>query len=274
MTLLVDSGGTKAEWCIAETGLSVTTIGLNPSILDDATIFAECRNVVPLLGSVDCVYFYGSGCGTTEAKERMRQVLYLCFPTASVHVETDMLGACRALSSGDMALIGILGTGSNACLFDGQSIVGALPSLGYILGDYGSANHVGRQLLLDYFYHRMPQVEADSFAACNSVDYIDVIERVYHQPRPNRYLASLAPFAVMNAADSQYCRNLIFHSLNMWFDTQLQPLSSPDRMLHLIGGFAYAIRHLLPSFCETHGLQLGKVEKTPMEGLIRYHLAK
>jgi hypothetical protein len=41
--------------------------------------------------------------------------------------------------------------------------------------------------------------------------------------------------------------------------------------LHFIGSVAYGFRDVLKDMCEAYELQLGKVLKNPMEGLIKFH---
>ena len=63
----------------------------------------------------------------------MRGVLSECFPGAvKVDVETDMLGAARALFADEPGIACILGTGANSCMYDGKNITGNVPPLGYV----------------------------------------------------------------------------------------------------------------------------------------------
>ena len=197
MILVADSGSTKTTWMEVESGNKVVTEGLNPHFTTDEQYLAACNTVrqqFSIFNYQFSIYFYGAGCGNASQRERVERLLSAAFCTGDIHVETDMLGACRAVSGERPSLVAILGTGSNACFYNGQAIECQPTSTGYILGDHGSANHVGRILLNDYLTHRMPQDVRDMFFDTYRLTDAQLIDAVYHQSTPNRFLASLAPF--------------------------------------------------------------------------------
>ena len=202
MIIIADSGSTKTTWMEVETGNMTVTEGLNPHFTSDAQFLKACKAVNQLCrpnGSVLSVYFYGAGCGNPTQNERVVKLLNLGFCTSDIHVGTDMLGACLAVSGNRKSIVAILGTGSNTCYYDGEKIVWQPTSTGFILGDYGSANHVGRILLNDYLTQRMPDETRMLFHNRFQMTNDQFIDAVYHRPNPNRFLASLAPFAVENS---------------------------------------------------------------------------
>ena len=77
--------------------------------------------------------------------------LRFSFPSASIKVESDLLGAAHAVvwTRGRYCLY--LGTGANSCQYDGENIVANIPPLGYILGDEGSGAVLGKLLLNGIF---------------------------------------------------------------------------------------------------------------------------
>ena len=159
MILIADSGSTKTTWMEVISGNKIVTEGLNPHFTTDERLLSVCdfvRQQFSNINSPDSIHFYGAGCGNNTQRNRVKKLLSAGFNTENVEVETDMLGACRAVSTGRESLVAILGTGSNACFFDGYKIKYQPTSTGYILGDKGSANHVGRLLLDEYLTHVMP----------------------------------------------------------------------------------------------------------------------
>ena len=277
MILIADSGSTKTTWMEAESGNKVITGGLNPHFTTDEQFLVACstvRNAFHLSSFTFHLFFYGSGCGSEQQRERVAALLFKAFGTSDIHVETDMLGACRAVCGRDNGLVGILGTGSNACYYDGDGIALQSVSTGYILGDHGSANHVGRRLLQDYLTGLMPRNLMGRFHETYPMTKDDFLEAVYHQPNGNRFLASLAKFAVEHIEDD-YCSSEILVSLYEWYSYQLeglQRLSCCDR-LSLVGGFAARISPLLDIVAKEKGLEIVKVAADPIEGLREYHLA-
>ena len=278
MILIADSGSTKTTWAVVGTEDKVVTEGLNPHFTTDATLLNACSTVRQqlllnyLTTDYLTIYFYGSGCGDALQRERVLRLLQQGFGTEDVHVETDMLGACRATWGRHNGLVGILGTGSNACYYDGERIVYQAPSLGYILGDHGSANHVGRLLLLDHLTGKMPDELSGMFQERYPRTHEEWIEALYHRANPNRMLAALAPFAV-DHLDDDYCRNTIYYALDDWYSYQLADmvLQSDCRRLCVVGGFAAAIAGVLDDYCDDNGITLGTVVANPMEGLLNYH---
>lgn len=67
------------------------------------------------------------------------------FKRAAIEVETDLMGAARALCGHNPGIACILGTGSNSCLYDGRQILANVSPLGYILGDEGSGAVLGKK---------------------------------------------------------------------------------------------------------------------------------
>ena len=277
MILIADSGSTKTTWMEVETGNKVVTEGLNPHFTSDEAFLAACSLIhqkLSILNSQFSVHFYGAGCGSAEQAKRVKRLLQRAFGTNNVAVETDMLGACRAACGNRAGLVGILGTGSNACYYDGLQITRQAVSTGYILGDHGSANHVGRQLLQDYLIGAMPTHLTAMFHDAYPQTKEEFLDAVYHQPHANRFLASLAKFALEHA-DEKYCSTLLEFSLIDWNNHQLESLWEQTlcRDLYLVGGFAARIKKsILNNFAQNFNLVIRSVVADPIDGLQKYHL--
>ena len=278
MTIVADSGSTKTMWMEVESGNKVVTEGLNPHFTTDEQFLAACaavRQQFSILNSHFSIHFYGAGCGLPAQRRRVAALLAKAFGTSDIHVETDMLGACRAVCGNKAGLVGILGTGSNACYFDGEKIVRQAVSTGYILGDHGSANHVGRKLLHDYLTGRMPYNISTKFHDDYPMTNEQFMDAVYHQPNANRFLASLAPFALRNYRFT-YCFFAIVDSLKDWYNYQLWDIitSRTDncRELNIVGGFGAAIgRSPIERFEEDCDVVVKKRLADPIDGLREYH---
>ena len=271
MILTADSGSTKTAWCVGE--LTFNTQGLNPLTTPDEAIaltLAEARSRVGGV-SVSKVVFYGAGCATEPMRLKIAQHLGAVFPDAEVEVGTDMLGACRGFGSAYGAgLVGILGTGSNACYYDGTAILSQPHSLGYVLGDEGSGNHIGRCLLKEYLEERMPQPLASLFSAQFGITHPVAIEHIYRQPNANRWLASLAPFASANISDP-YVSGLVEQCMAGYFDHIVSPLSrqaARQGLLHhdelrLVGSVAQAFAQQLSGVAARYHISITAIQKAP-----------
>ena len=291
MILIADSGSTKTTWMEVETGNKVVTEGLNPHFTSDEDFLAACTMIGTLTsrrhttsatdgrGDSDtplAVFFYGAGCGSEVQRQRVKTLLQKAFDTMQVEVETDMLGACRAVCGDQPGLVGILGTGSNACYYDGKKIKYKAISTGYILGDFGSANHVGRVLLNDYLTHHMSPNLRSKFRKTYQMSDDQLMDALYHQPHPNRFLASLAPFAVQNISNFYFYKIISNTLVDWWIEVLLkltQKVDNPEIKLHIVGGYAKAIEPTLRYWMEDCGATVGTVMADPIEGLRDYHKA-
>lgn len=271
MIVIADSGSTKTQWALLHNNGEQerqSTVGLNPHFTDDAT-FLSVLKTLHGVGEGQC-FFYGAGCGATAAQQRVARLITTAFPQMEVQVAGDLIGACRATCGNKAGLVGILGTGSNACRYNGTQIVAQVPSVGYILGDEGSGNHIGRRLLKDYLYGTMPQKISQQFHDRYPQSKEEIIEHLYHQPYANRYLASFAPFASEHRKED-YIATLLNEVFNAYFQQQLQPLYPTNETLHLVGSVAVAFQeHLIP-IAAHHGINTSVFTHAPIDGLVGYH---
>ena len=274
MILVADSGSTKTTWAAVETGTKVVTEGMNPLFVTDEQVHTICQSVRRNLSvSKDAtIFFYGAGCGNVLQQSRMQKLLEKEYGTSRVKVETDMFGACRAVSGNKASLVGILGTGSNACYYDGEKIAAKSVSLGYILGDEGSANYMGRMLLKDYLTGKMPEDIATLFHETYPYSYEEWIDRIYNKPNANRFLASLARFAT-DHIDLMERENNIWYVVDQWHSAQLGDLIMQTHCCHIdiVGGFAKAIESGLRETLTSYGIEVGTVVADPIDGLIDFH---
>ncbi|MBO7488945.1 MAG: hypothetical protein J6T88_01575 [Bacteroidales bacterium] len=283
MTIVADSGSTKTTWAMVETGNKVVTEGLNPHFSTDQQVLEACaivRQQFKIQNSKFNIHFYGAGCGNKQQAKRMKILLQQGFATENVYVDTDMLGACYAVGAGRPCVVAIMGTGSNACLFDGEAIVRQPASTGYILGDRGSANHAGRKLLDDYLSHRMPANIRQLFHNSYPMSDAQFINAVYHQPHPNRFLASLAPFAIKNI-ENDYCHGILSETFDEWYFYCLVWLLKGrkahtfslnwDGEVNFVGGYAKAVEPMLKDKFYDSPFHVGTVIADPIDGLIEYH---
>lgn len=274
--LLADSGATKAEWCLlkARKKKILFTQGISPYFMDESGIRQMLQNeLIPHLGKndLDAVYYYGTGCSNPAHVKMLTKALQSVIPSDEVKVDSDLMGAARALCGRNPGVASILGTGSNSCYYNGKRIVKNSPGLGFILGDEGSGAYIGRKVLQHVLYNTFEDVLMEKFQARYHTNRLEIFDRVYRQPLPNRYLATFALFVSENRGHYMI-ENIIEDSFNDFFFTHLYKYKeSWKNPLHFVGGVAYAFKDVLISLCETYGLQAGRIMKHPMEGLIEFH---
>lgn len=275
--LLADSGSTKTDWCLVEGGtevLRVETGGTNPFFQSPERIGQEIDSaLMPHVGTyaVRSVFFYGAGCAFPEQIETVRSVLAVRFPGARIEVGSDMMAAARALCGRRPGIACILGTGSNSCLWDGGAIAANVSPLGFILGDEGSGAVLGRRLVGDCLKNRLPRGLREKFLARFDLTPSAILERVYRQPFPNRFLASLSPFLAEHI-DVPEIRTIVFEGFTDFFRRNAMQYDGWDRLdVHCTGSVAYYYREVLREAAAECGLRLGTVVRSPMAGLVAYH---
>jgi N-acetylglucosamine kinase-like BadF-type ATPase len=282
MILIADSGSTKTDWCVAENGKQVqrlTTKGINPYFQSEEEITKElqtallpqlCRDAINRVSTTfDAIYFYGTGC-LPEKIPMMKQALGNQLTAANIEVYSDMVGAARGLSGREPGIICILGTGSNSCYYDGEKIVNNVSPLGFILGDEGSGAVLGKLLVGDLLKNQLPEGLKEKFLQQFNLTPGDIIERVYRQPFPNRFLASLSPFLAQNI-QIPALRALVFNGLKAFLTRNVMQYDYQHNQVHFIGSIAYHYRELLEEAIKDTGMQLGTIVQSPMGGLITYH---
>jgi N-acetylglucosamine kinase-like BadF-type ATPase len=128
VTLIADSGATKAEWCLLNNGKKKTlfTQGISPYFLNTQEITELLRNELAKKVqnvAVDNIYYYGTGCANPDNARSIKKALKAVFPDAQVDVQTDLMAAARAVCGKEKGIACILGTGSNSCFYNGKKIV-------------------------------------------------------------------------------------------------------------------------------------------------------
>lgn len=286
-TLIVDSGSTKTSWCFAflpdtksaDGARTVTTEGLNPSVMSAeeveekiAKALNHCLQSLSISAAdVENVFFYGAGCISGRAgvvSESISSILV----DAKIYVADDLLGAARALCGHKAGIACILGTGSNSCLYDGKNIVAHTPALGYVLGDEGSGAVLGRKFLNAVLKQTLPENIRKRFLQESGLDMAEVINRVYRSPAPNRFLASMSKY-IHGYLDEKEVRDIVIDNFEDFIRNNILAYGDEFRTINVVGSIAYHYKEQLTEAASRNGFQIGKIIKSPIEGLIEYHMS-
>ena len=274
--LIADSGATKCEWCLITNGKKKTilTQGISPYFLDEAQIVTILnKSLIPKLKEViiEEVFFYGTGLSNANNALVVKKVLKTLFKKAKIVIETDLTAAARALCGKKKGIACILGTGSNSCYYDGKKMQKNSPGIGYILGDEGSGAYLGKKVIQHFLYNTFDEEIMARFEKRFMTTPVEILEKVYKQPLANRYLASFAIFLAENRGHYMI-ENIIEDGLNDFFFTHIYKYKeSWTYPINFIGSIAFGFKDVLQDLCKTYELELGRVLKTPMKGLIEYH---
>ena len=278
MILIADSGSTKTDWCVVEKGKliqQVSTKGTNPFFQSEEEISNEIATaLLPQLTThaFDAVYFYGAGCGFPDKIAMVHRAIiqHLQVSGDEVEVNTDMLAAARGLCGHEAGIACILGTGSNSCFYNGEEIISNISPLGFILGDEGSGAVLGKLLVGDVLKNQLPSTIKEAFLKQFDLTVPEIIDRVYRQPFPNRFLASLSPFLAQHL-DEPAIRTLVLNSFIAFLRRNVMQYDYKQYPAHFIGSVAHCYKDILQEAAQQTGIQVGKILQSPMEGLIQYH---
>lgn len=280
MILIADSGSTKTEWRLISKGGKVqeaATIGINPNYQTTEAILADLKvYLLPQLGNpvVSEIYFYGAGCSTDAKCSIVALALRDIFPGSAVTVMSDVVGAARGACGHQPGIACILGTGSNSCFFDGIKIAAQMPCLGFTLGNEGSGSYMGKQLLSLYLNNELPPELHQAFKEEYPETQAQILQHVYNEPFPNRYIASFAKF-LSDQRKHSFIKNLISQSFLDFFNLTVCKYENYQTVpTHFVGSIAFYFAEILKEVAQSKNIQIGQILRNPIEGLIKYHQEK
>lgn len=300
--LIADSGATKCSWAAIGPDGEVKlfdTPGVNLAVnspeaisLAVHSVFVQFPLQYPLewhlvsLGAdekgklgfvIECVteiWIYSAGATSDETTELVKYAFGAMFPNAEVNVLSDILGAARAVCGSESGIVGILGTGSNSCFYDGETIVKQGLGGGYVLGDEGSGAWFGKRLLSDFIRDLLPEEMAEALQREHSLDYQTIVENVYRAEAPSRYLASFFPFLLKwaKSVTEGYAAALLREGIGEFLDRCIAGrYDCHVHSLNLCGSVAWFCRDMIAECAAARGMVIGKIVKSPIDGLVAYH---
>ena len=280
MILIADSGSTKTTWYLSGEDIppkEIATDGMNPYLQSEDNIQTTLlSSLLPQLtvdpAKIDAVYFYGAGC-IFEKVEIVSRAIRKYIPADVVEVNSDLLAAARGLFGREPGIACILGTGSNSCFYDGENIIRNISALGFILGDEGSGSSLGKHLVGDLLKDMFPTVLKEKFLRQFNLTPAEIIDRVYRQPFPNRFLAGLSSFISENF-DEPGMKQLVHDDFKAFFVRNLMKYDYQQNKASFVGSIAYHYKDILREVAKDMGISLGIILQSPMEGLIKYHSGK
>jgi len=279
MIVIADGGSTKTNWCLIneeQQKIYFNTEGYNPYFASTEYITQSLRKNLPAdleIEKVKEVNYYGAGVHNEEKAAVVADALKQVFTNAKTFVGHDLLAAARALLGRKAGFAAILGTGTNTCLYDGEKITYTINSGAYILGDEGSGCHIGKKLLIDYLRGYMPEAVRESFWNTYKLTPDDIQENVYSKPLASRFCASFSKFVYDNNMHIEYTRGLVKSSFNEFFKNLVSHYPNYQSYeFNCIGSVGYNFRNVLEETALEYGMQMGKLVRSPIDDLVKFHL--
>ncbi|HQV74520.1 MAG: hypothetical protein KBA60_03505 [Flavobacteriales bacterium] len=275
-------GGSSSRWAILSANGTVTTWpskgerlpGFNPISGNGEAFSHEIREFFkehfPEALVAGEVHIYGAGCGNLERRANMHHAIRQIWEGAEINVASDLTAAALGLCEGGPGLVLILGTGMNAGYFDGTQLFTPMPSLGYLIGDEGSGADIGRHLVQDAFYGRVPrELHASLFG--NGPDLGTLLPQVYGATHPARELAKYTGL-LAGRHEEGYVRELILGRFSAMAELLTRFFTAEQRgSVFATGSVAYGFRELLAECLLDRGMALTSVVPDPLHGLVVHH---
>ena len=278
MILVADSGSTNTNWVIIEGNKIISsfiTNGFNPYFTKSEEIYKELKIKTPKdinVNSISDIYFYGSGCSSPELNSIILNGLNQFFPDSDIEINHDLLAAARALFMQDSGIVIILGTGANTCLFDGEKIVKNIPSLGYILGDEGGGDYLGKLFITEFLYGNLPENIHHDFLKKYELTNDQIMHKVYKEPNPNRFLASFCEFILEHSKDENM-NTLVKKSFSDLFINHITKYENYNNFkIRVTGSIGFYFQNQLKEVAKEFNAHIDLIEKNPITRLTQYHI--
>ncbi len=282
MNLIIEAGGSKSNLVFLDQGriLSEFTepaLQLSRETLEDfEKKIHRWHEFQP--GSMQSVFLFAAGKIDQKKEEAFKEILSRVLGVVHVHIHSDMLAACYAAAGNQAGIVGILGTGSNSCYYDGSSITKNISPGGFILGDEGGATDIGKMVLKDYLRDDIPLDIRKELETEWKISPNLVIQNIYGGSIRDaaNFCSGIAPFA-SSRLNNDYCRGICRGAVDQYVQLIEKGYIGLSNQLYLVGSTAFYLKDLLVESCEKRNIELIKIIQHPVKDLSiflagKYHL--
>jgi len=281
MILIGTSGSTKCDWQLVnaeKTLIRKSSKGINPFFMDDVAI----SDIVKSLGSdiidykseIEVVYFFGAGCSSKHFAAMVERGLSMVFSKSHLYVKEDIVAAAFATFNGEPSITALMGTGSNACHFDGDIVRQEVSGMDFILGDEGSRSHFGKLLLSQYLKKQLPGEIAKDLERDFQLNREDILLNVYIKPYANVYLSSFSQF-IKERIDHPFLRGMVKESINDFVDIYIRSIKNYESLpVHFVGSVPHFFEDIVNEVVEEQHLKKGIFVEEPIDLLVGYLIKK
>ncbi len=275
MILIADGGSTKTEWRLIDNDKSIPlkSAGINPFFNTSRQMMDELTGLeIPVnKDSIQEVVFYGAGLTAGKAQDELEAAFRLIFKDSRISLNDDLTAAARALFATGEGIACIMGTGSNSGFFRNGKLVDKIPALGYILGDEGSGAHIGTNFLNALLKRKLPLDISIQLIEKESLEMNEVLNKVYRERLPNRYLASMTKIIKKNIAVEEI-RQIVLNAFTEFIEKNILSYENyQDIDIGFVGSVAWHFQDELKEVLENYHLTLKKIIKQPIDELVLYH---
>ncbi len=278
MIAVIYSGSKSAFWKISNEGKTIaecTIHGINPCLNDSKQILSSLNKTNILINyaeSLKKIYVFAAGASSALLQDSLAKTLGIFFKNAKIKIKDDVYGASIAACYDQKGIVGILGSGANCAYYDGKKPEKNNYGLGFILGDEGSANHLGRLLLKNYLERKLPADLNKQLEEKYNLDRSIILERIYKKTNAQNYLSSFFDFYVENR-NHNFIIELIDFAFEKYFNTYLIPTLAqhPNEEVHFVGTVACTFQDRLRFVAEKYNIKIITITKEPIYNLLNYY---
>jgi N-acetylglucosamine kinase-like BadF-type ATPase len=278
MIAVVYSGTKTAIWKIAKDGKTIAECsmpGINPFFVDQKALLQQLNKKTILINhaeQIKKIYVFAAGATCVERRNELAESLSLFFKFAKISVHDDLHGAAIAACFNKAGIVGILGSGANCAYFNGQNPVANNFGLGFILGDEGSANYLGKIILKHFLQEKLPIELLKKFGTKYDLNRAEILERVYKKSLAQQFLSSFLDFYIENR-EHPYIQQLIDDAFQRYITTYLLPTLKqyPDKEIHFVGIVAGNFQDRLRLVAKKNNFEITTITKEPIYNLLNYY---
>lgn len=281
MILIGTSGSTKCDWqLVNDQKISVkkSTKGINPFFMDDKaiaeTISTLGDDVLQNKDQIEVVYFFGAGCSSRHFSTMVERGISMVFNKSHLYVKEDIVASAFATFEGEPSITALMGTGSNACLFDGDIVRQEVSGMDFILGDEGSRSHFGKTLLGKYLKRQLPSDIQRDLEQEFQLNKADILLNVYIKPYANVYLSSFSQF-INERIDHPFLYKMVKDSINEFVQIYICSIKNyKNYKVHFVGSVPFYFEQIVKEVAKENHLKEGGFIEEPIDLLVSYLIKK
>lgn len=269
--LIVEAGGTKSNLAIVENGQIreiKTSVGVNFTRDHADEKFSYWKSAIDDY-SFENIIVFAAGAEADTSKVKLEAKNHFQFVNFELH--SDMLAACFATKQKQHCIVAILGTGSNACVFDGNVVIKNVAPGGFILGDEGSGAHLGKTLLIHYLRKSLSKEIIEKLEEKLLFSDSFVVENVYKKSihQSVEFMASCTHFIAEYKTD-QSVKEVIDSSFNLFADYVVKNYSAYSNRLYTVGSVGSVFFDELNMILKNRGIDYIENIQYPIQNLCEY----
>jgi N-acetylglucosamine kinase-like BadF-type ATPase len=275
MIAVVYSGSKTACWQIAKDGQTIadcTMPGINPCLNDQKTILQGLNRNTTLINNAERIkkiYAFAAGATSPDRIKELEGTLTLFFKNSKVVVKDDLYGAALAACYNNTGIVSVLGSGSNCAYFDGKLPEHNNFGLGYLLGDEGSSNYLGKKLLKAFIQGKLPADLHKDFELKYNLDRPLILEKIYKKVMPQLFLSNFFEF-FLEWRNHPCILEIIDEAFETYFNIYLLPTMKlhPGKDIHFVGAVAGSFQDRLHVVAEKLNVEISTVTTEPIHNYL------